>query len=428
MNAICLIVDGLQASFLGPYGNSWIATPACDRLASQGFVFDQALIDSPRLESIYRSLWSGRHALVKPSLAGARPLADRLAAGGINTSLVTDDALVAEHPWGAFRESLYLRPTEGAGSEAAEDVGETRLARFFAEAIEHVATLREPFLLWIHSRGMTGAWDAPDAIREQHLDEEDEESEAVIRARLESIRRPPEGSFAPDEADPDELLALRIAYAAQVHVFDHCLGALLQALDEAPYLDRTLLWLSGARGFPLGQHGTLGLGSFRLHEELTHIPWIVRLPGQVGACDRTQALVQPADLAVTLEDFLGGLSAAPDGGAGCGINLLPLIRGQAGAVRDRVILSDEAYRDAIRTVSWYLIRERQGSDSQSRQPARVELYVKPDDRWELNEVSVRCGEVTEGLTAALDETLVAVAENWQQGMRPLPESLTAHHA
>ena len=49
MNAICLVFDRLHAGYLGAYGNSWIETPAFDRLASQSFLFDRALIDSPEL-------------------------------------------------------------------------------------------------------------------------------------------------------------------------------------------------------------------------------------------------------------------------------------------------------------------------------------------------------------------------------------------
>jgi hypothetical protein len=33
----------------------------------------------------------------------------------------------------------------------------------------------------------------------------------------------------------------------------------------------------------------------------------------------------------------------------------------------------------------------------------TQLYVKPDDRWEANEVADRCPDVTERLLAALDQ-------------------------
>ena len=62
-NVVVLIVDRLHAGFVGAYGNTWIQTPNLDRLAGDSFLFDRAMIDSPRLESLYRSDWEGRHAL-----------------------------------------------------------------------------------------------------------------------------------------------------------------------------------------------------------------------------------------------------------------------------------------------------------------------------------------------------------------------------
>ena len=70
MNAICLVLDRLHAGYVGAYGNSWIETPALDRLASRSLVFDRALVDSPELERLYRSYWQGWHALC-PAGGGA---------------------------------------------------------------------------------------------------------------------------------------------------------------------------------------------------------------------------------------------------------------------------------------------------------------------------------------------------------------------
>ena len=63
MNAICLVIDRLHTGFLGAYGNTWIETPAFDRLAAESFLFDQMLVDSPQLGPLYRSFWQGCHAL-----------------------------------------------------------------------------------------------------------------------------------------------------------------------------------------------------------------------------------------------------------------------------------------------------------------------------------------------------------------------------
>ncbi len=62
-NVICLVIDGLQPSLLGAYGNTWISTPELDRLAAESFLCDNALTDSLDLARIYRGLWRGLPAL-----------------------------------------------------------------------------------------------------------------------------------------------------------------------------------------------------------------------------------------------------------------------------------------------------------------------------------------------------------------------------
>src|SRR5262245_10609909 len=61
-NAICLVIDGLHAGYLGAYGNTWLATPHWDRLACEAVVFDSAFVDTPQVERLYRSYWLGLHA------------------------------------------------------------------------------------------------------------------------------------------------------------------------------------------------------------------------------------------------------------------------------------------------------------------------------------------------------------------------------
>ena len=86
MNAIVLVIDRLHAGYLGAMGNGWIDTPAIDRLAAGSLVFNQMLLDTPRLDLLYRSYWQGWHAMAppppenRPSLAAllATPASTRL--------------------------------------------------------------------------------------------------------------------------------------------------------------------------------------------------------------------------------------------------------------------------------------------------------------------------------------------------------------
>src|SRR5262249_41694169 len=45
MKLLVIHVSGLHLGYLGCYGNDWISTPAIDRLAAEGVVFDQHFAD-----------------------------------------------------------------------------------------------------------------------------------------------------------------------------------------------------------------------------------------------------------------------------------------------------------------------------------------------------------------------------------------------
>ncbi len=151
-----------------------------------------------------------------------------------------------------------------------------------------------------------------------------------------------------------------------------------------------------------------------LHEELIHVPCLLRLPNGTGAADRSQVLVQPADLAWTLADWF---QLASDQLAPWGQSWLPLLRGEQQSIRDRVcMLGGDGGEQAIRTPAWHLIV------SDKPEIAR-RLYAKPDDRWEANEVSDRCVDIADGLLAALAEFKRACDREKPWDMTPLADVL-----
>jgi arylsulfatase A-like enzyme len=421
MNAICLVIDGLQAGYLGAYGNTWLATPELDRLAASGFVFDQAYVDSPRLESLYRAYWSGYHAQVKPAVIHTPGLPQQLAEKRVHTLLISDDALIADHPLaGGFGERFVVRAPEKPNSDLTHELADTEQAFFFAELIGQLGRMPEPFLLWGHTRGLTGAWDAPWDLRARLLAEEEDDVESV-RAHLAELRHAPHTTVAAD-VDPDDLLALRLAYAAQVQVLDTCVAACVQSLDELAHREPTLLIVLGARGFALGLHQRVGHERPLLREELAHVPWMLRFSDRRAATERSQALVQPADLAATLGEWFE-LSAGATPGAGSGQSLLGIVHGKQSAGRDRILLTDEASMLGIRTPGWYLTRDHSLAEQVYPPDDRLQLFAKPDDRWEINEVATRCPEVASDLDRALDELVDAVSTNRSEPLAPLERVL-----
>ena len=188
--------------------------------------------------------------------------------------------------------------------------------------------------------------------------------------------------------DPDEMLLHRVAYAAQVSVLDGAVSGLLSVLDGLPCASSTLVVVLGSRGFALGEHGRIGAQCDRLHSELLHVPCIVSAPGQ-HVPRRISRLLQPFDLRAVLSDWfapLPGAAAPPDcpDSAGAELSL---------ACRDWAISRNQEGEYALRTPAWLM---QGGVGDEPR------LYVKPDDRWESNEIASLRREIVEQLQGVYD--------------------------
>jgi hypothetical protein len=427
MNTICLVLDRLHAGYLGPYGNTWVQTPAFNRLASESFTFDQMLIDTPDIERLYRSYWHGWHALCphEPP-AERRSLVAALREAGVATALVSDERRVLDHPLAVdFDEFVEIDPPWQP--RAADDIEQTHLAKCFAELIDWLPSARTPFFLWCHLASLGTAWDAPLDYRRSYCDDDDPAvpTTAEVPDRL-----------LPENFDPDQALGASQTYAGQVSLLDGCLDALLQELDESEAGRDTLLVVTSPRGFPLAEHRRIGPCDEALFGELVHVPLFVRFPDRAHAAARAQALVEPADLWASLWQYLSqyhilrvredeeredeeregeereGEAPAeppeprttstsptarqeprpPDAlpSSPTALSWLPILSQSSSSPRhDRLCVAGLNNERSIRTPAWYL-----------RDVGEGELYVKPDDRFEVNNVANRCLDIVENLKQA----------------------------
>ena len=400
-HAIVIAIDGLRASALGAHGNAWHPTPALDLLASQSRVFDWLIADSPTLAGFYRAAWTGLAAPLdgdESSVAvssAATAMAARLAAVGVQSALTTDSEWVAERAdalgFEEVRRLEFPPPTA-----AAETIADTELAQLTAIAADQIQGLgareveglddapEQSRLLWIHARGYHGAWDAPLEIRQTLLDEDEVEAPTFLT---------PPANVATD--DHDELLLYRAAYAAQTVVLDECIGVLTAALDETGPASETLVVLVGCRGFALGEHGAVGADVSQLYGEQLHLPLLLRVASDAPVSPpRSALLVQPQDLLATLLDWFG----APQESAGV---LSLLDEEPEEAPRPVVVAVGQDGELAVRTSHWMLRQPPQNGEA-PQTGGRPELYAKPDDRWEANEIADRCVEETAELLAAAE--------------------------
>jgi arylsulfatase A-like enzyme len=404
-NIICLAIDRLHVGYLGAYGNTWINTPALDRLASESLVLDRMMIDSPELQTLYRSWWQGIHAVVSDSpAAGIDSLPMRLTGGGWHTALITDESAVSSHPLAeSFGERILVEPSpirRNRKLALADGIEGTDVAAFFAEANGWLEeSPRQPFFAWLHTGTLGRVWDAPLEFRAQYHDEDDpppsEWAEVPKRIYVEEI-------------DPDELLGARHAYAGQVTMIDELVGSLIETLNQLPFAADTLLIVVSPRGFPLGEHRRVGPCDDALYSELTHVPCFVRLPNNAGASQRTSAIVQPADIFATLLDC-GGL-LPPDAigtSAGNGHSILRFLN-ESTSQFDRAVAISADNQCRIETPAWAMrvpaaVSSRTEDSADVHSPPSPELFVKPDDWCDVNEVSDRCPAIVEQLQAVLAE-------------------------
>ncbi|MCA9238689.1 MAG: hypothetical protein KDA37_00750 [Planctomycetales bacterium] len=345
---IVIAVDGLRASALGAYGNTWYGTRAIDRLASDSTVFDQFLLDSHGPETFYDFSQVGQ-------------LAESLSGQDYSALLVTDSPAIRGLPMAGQFDRVCLSPMADP-TEAASEAVETAGAATLALMLDQVEQTSEgaPVFVWTHLRFAAGPWDAPPALVEELLSEEDPEIPLTVDAP----------SSGDSQAGDDEAFLASARYAAQVLALDACLGAVAAALDELRGDSRYTLALLGVRGCSLGEHGRLRIEDTRPYAEMRHAPLIVRTTAG-NRHRRVASIATPADLCSLL----------------VGIDNLDDSLGERAGV---LLRSPEG--DAWQNDEWKLVTHLNGPP---------ELYSKPDDRWEVNDVAVRHEHVVEELQHSL---------------------------
>jgi hypothetical protein len=374
--AVVIVVGGLRASALGTYGNTVSPTPQLDEIAARSLVVEWLLSNGSNTAGFYADITAS--AALKNSAT--------------KRWLLTDDSAVAEQLSEDFEEVLLV---EAGVAESAKGIDDTHAAQFLALALEQLAARQALLngaqaggLFWIHFSGLCGPWDAPLEMRAELMDEEDPLPPEFVT--------PPIAEKNVD--DLDELLGYRAAYAAQVAVLDSCLGGFVEALDEIAGTTEKMVMLTSSSGFALGEHGCVGSDCRRLYSEELHLPWLVMTHETEQPLPRVTGFAQPADIGASLVAWLSGDSVSQ-----FGMSLISYLSGEPGHLRDATVISSETGERLIRTRAWQL-----------NVGESTELYVKPDDRWEANDVASRCGEVVE-LMLALEKSEVP---------DKLPEQLT----
>ncbi len=433
MKAVVFILRGCPVGWLGAYGNEWVATPNLDRLAAESVTFDRHISDRPDPIAA-TAAWLGVKANPPTAVVGLSSFGHSVLVRANHPDTDGPDWFYA-----GWAEVFDARPQEEDKSPL------DALMRSLPQLLDRLAPVPD-FLLWIEIDRLLPPWDVPQDVFAAYLEDEEEvdkyepdegdeeedkeeqddegedegepdsdpeeiedEAEEVVDDEPEPPdpaptapnpqpitippwSDPPTGPF--DSADPDAWEWLHSSFAAVVTTLDAELGVIFEQLRSRG-LDQSAAWLlTSDFGYPLGEHGQIGLHRPWLHEELVHLPLILRLPGAAEACRRVAGFTQPADIFPTLCDLFGAKPAE-------GTSLLPMARGEAESPRLQAITTLElngAAEAAIRTAEWAYLMPLKVPEGETREPM---LFGKPDDRWEVNDLRAHNIERTDELEAEL---------------------------
>ena len=293
---VLIVIDTLRSDRLPVYGYGGVATPAIDRLAADGLVFERAYSHTPLTLPSHASIFTGqlpeRHGVrdnrgyhFDPSGRPYLPRDLRRAGyrvGGAVSAYVLHRSSgfggVAGAGDGAGDTAGETADDDGAGFEFWDDAMVIRdnvaLGGVARQGVETLETLRPwlaevavgeaPFFLFLH-------------LFEPH-----------------SPYTPPE-PFASTVASP---------YDGEIAEADRVVGLLLAELDRAGRYDDSLVVLLSDHGEGLGDHGEDEHGLF-LYREALQVPLILKGPAGWSAEGRVAAPVQLVDVLPTLFDAAG---------------------------------------------------------------------------------------------------------------------------
>jgi arylsulfatase A-like enzyme len=398
-SAILVLLDTLRADRLGAAGHRRPTTPALDRLAERGVLFEQVISYSAWTLPSAVALLSGRYPTRRVfDEKLRRSLVEDLRDAGFRTAAFTEGGFLSryygfdrgfERYWdeaGGVRLGLRapLQELTSAGIESTFPAAELWLRE----------NAGRPFFLMVHTYEVhtpyyrrSFARDLPSGRLDPTLDSAD-------------VERIKSGALVLGETEYAYLGAL---YDGGVRKADDYVGRLLAALDDLGIADSTLVVVTSDHGeelegrFPrfAAAHG------HSLFDELVRVPLIVFDPTREYPVRRVASQVRTVDVVPTILDLLG---TAADPSLD-GRSLVPLMVGSER--EDRLAFSyldlHGPERAAVRFAGFKLIRNLEAA--QRAAPRHSALFDLRRDPAERRDVSRRQPAALQRASEQLDAVL-----------------------
>jgi len=427
LNMIVIIADTWRADHLGCYGSTHIETPYLDEFAKHSVLFTNANAEGLPTIPCRRVYHTGKSVLPEskwqPLAKDDITFAEVLREHGFTTAFIVDTyhhfkadynfhrgfdswqwirgqetdrwksgpkeefdpkKHMPAHLWNeGYDRNMrqYMMNTQDRKSE--EDYFCARSCSAAMDWLEQNINSK-PFMLWIDMFDPHEPWDAPSRFQKMYRTEYPYERYLFgYGVRNEAIR-------------PDDLPIIRDLYAAEVTFSDHCIGRLLNRVEEMGLMDDTIIVFSTDHGTHLGEHGCVQKRPELLNSCVTHIPLIIRHPDKESAGRRIDGLVSAIDFMPTFLSLLG----VNDHSSMDGQDMWRLVTGHVPSIHDNVYTVFHRF-GAIHNSDWHYFQNTRGT-APGKGPC---LYDLKNDPHQTKNAIKQFPEVAEDLRNKLQNHL-----------------------
>jgi arylsulfatase A-like enzyme len=330
-NMIFVVVDTLRADRVGAYGYKQPTTPAIDKLAAEGVLFETLHSASPWTAPSFGSFFTG----VSPTIHGAGgmlakgsskgtllfgvtvggirkdlPTLTTLIPEGIQTAAIVNNAFVSKNL--GFDRGFDHFDHRNAGVHKYRKADETA-----KRAIEWLEENHEnPFFLLVHFFDPHMGYGPPQKYISQFAPNKSRRI-SVPFTDHDSAR---DGTLKPSE---QEKTFIRGLYDGEVRFVDDEIANIVETMRRLSLLENTWIVVTADHGDEHFEHGSFEHGH-AYEDEVTRVPLIIRAPGgKWHAGDRIGASIGHVDITPTLLDLYGVTIPSHFEGR----SLLPLVSG-----------------------------------------------------------------------------------------------------
>jgi len=355
-NILWICTDQQRFDSLGCYGNSFVKTPNIDKLAQNGFQFNNAFCQSPVCTPSRASFLTGRYPrttrcrengqeipedetlipkILRDEAGYYSGLSGKLHLSPCDPEVTPDTERRIDDGYDEFYWSHNPRPgcsgnqyrqwleSEGKefitppfeGSKHVEKgmSPEYHQSKWCTDHAVSFIKVREtdnkPWLFSVNIYDPHHPFDPPEEYLRPYLDRLDDiplpdyvEGELDNKPYFQQL--PIEMHYHFKEMSESEHRMVKAAYWAMIDNIDAQVGRLIETLEKTGQLENTMVIFTSDHGEMLGDHGIYLKGPY-FYEQAVKVPLIISMPGTVKQGLKSDALVELVDLVPTIIESIG---------------------------------------------------------------------------------------------------------------------------